>query len=57
MIVSFVDKTTAYSYRLDSNFKLIKSVAMTNFKPHKIADPEKGAKAELAFWVMFADNI
>jgi hypothetical protein len=52
------DPTAAsYLYRLDSKFKIVASVSFTNHVPSEIKDPEKGAKAELAFWAAVADQL
>jgi len=47
----------AYTYRLDSNFKVLASVVMTETAPSDIADPQAGAKAELAFWAQVANQL
>ena len=56
IVLSLLDATTAYSYHLDSKFKLIASVAVTNYVASDIADPETSAKAELAYWAAYADR-
>jgi hypothetical protein len=57
MILALKNAKAAYSYRLDANFKLIKSVVVSNSQPHPVDDPEKRAQMEIGFWVFFADNI
>jgi hypothetical protein len=60
ILLTFVDysKTKlAYTYRLDSKFKVAASVAMDKSVASDIADPEAGAKAELAYWAQVADQL
>ncbi|HEY3889297.1 MAG TPA: hypothetical protein VGL73_12035 [Caulobacteraceae bacterium] len=60
VLFTFVDyaKTRlAYTYRLDPSFKVIASVAMAKAGGADIADPETGAKAELAYWAQVADQL
>lgn len=57
MTFSFLNATTAYTYHLDSNFKIIASVAMTRHVPSDIKDPEAGAKTELIYWAAIADQL
>jgi len=60
VLFTFVDysKTRlAYTYRLDPAFKVVASVAMAKTVASDIADPEAGAKAELAYWAQVADQL
>jgi hypothetical protein len=57
MLFAFISDMTAYNYRLDPNFKVIASVAMTDNIPAEIKAPETGAKAELVIWARFADQL
>jgi hypothetical protein len=57
MLFSFINATTAYNYHVDSNFKIIASVAMTNHVPSDIKDPEAGAKVEFIYWAGIADQL
>lgn len=60
VLFTFVDyaKTRlAYTYRLDPNFKLVASVAMAKTVASGVADPQAGAKAELAYWAQVADQL
>ena len=60
VLFTFVDysKTKlAYTYRLDPAFKVVASVAMAKTVASDIADPEAGAKAELAYWAQVADQL
>ncbi len=60
VLFTFVDvsKTKlAYTYRLDPSFKLIASVAMAKAGAAEIADPQAGARAELAYWAQIADQL
>jgi hypothetical protein len=57
MLFAFIIDTTAYNYRLDPNFKVIASVAMTDNVPSEVKEPETGARAELVIWARFADQL
>ena len=55
--VDFAKTKLAYTYRLDPAFKVVASVAMAKTVASDIADPEAGAKAELAYWAQVADQL
>jgi hypothetical protein len=57
MLFAFISDMTAYNYRLDPNFKVVASVAMTDNVPSEIKAPDTGAKAEIAVWARFADQL
>jgi hypothetical protein len=57
MLFSFVDVTTSYSYRLNSDFKVVASVAMTKCIPSDIRNPEISLRAELAYWAHVAEQL
>jgi hypothetical protein len=60
ILLTFVDYSRtklAYTYRLDSRFKVAASVAMDRSVASDIADPDAGAKAELSYWAQVADQL
>lgn len=60
ILFTFVDysKTRlAYTYRLDPSFKVVASVVMARTAPSDTADPDAGARAELAYWAQVADQL
>src|SRR5260221_7268680 len=57
MLFSFINTTTAYTYHVDANLKLIASVAMSNRMPSDIPNPELGLQAELKCWAGIADQL
>jgi hypothetical protein len=54
MIFTFQNEKGAYTYRVGSNFKIVASVAMIDFVPSAIPNPEAGAKSEIAYWAVIA---
>jgi len=57
MLFSYIDTTAAYSYHLDSKFNIIASVAMTNYVPSDVKNPEESLKTVLAYWAGVADQL
>jgi hypothetical protein len=56
MLFTFQNDKGAYSYRVGANFKIVASVAMIDFVPSAIPNPEAGAKSEMAFWARVASQ-
>ena len=56
MLFTFQNEKGAYTYRLGSNFKIVASVAMIDFVPSKIPNPEAAVKSEIAFWARVASQ-
>jgi hypothetical protein len=56
MLFTFQNDKGAYSYRVGANFKVVASVAMIDFVPSAIPNPEAGAKSEMAYWARIASQ-
>ena len=56
LLFTFQNDKGAYSYRLGSNFKVVASVAMIDYIPSNIPNPEAGAKSEIAYWAHIASQ-